>query len=42
MNNHIPNNLALIITKQIVQELQINIIRITVGETESDLLSFYA
>lgn len=41
MNTHIPNNLALIISKQVVQELQIKIRRITLGETESDLVSFY-
>ena len=40
MNIHVSNNLALIIIKKIVQELQRKIKRIRVGETDSELLSF--
>lgn len=40
MNIHVSNNLALIIIKKIVQELQRKIKRIILGETDSELLSF--
>lgn len=40
MNIHVSNNLALIIIKKIVQELQRKIKRIILGEADSDLLSF--
>ena len=40
MNIHVSNNLALIIIKKIVQELQRKIKRIRLGETDSELLSF--
>lgn len=40
MNIHVSNNLALIIIKKIIQELQRKIKRIILGETDSDLPSF--